>query len=580
MNFLQKEQLYTDGRVILNGKPCFKYADLIVCCNTDYYHAIFLKTGNFFTILMNDYKTLPTLEIATLVLKSLLDSEFMMSKKDKPDKKRLQELYDKLNDEEKYYKSGNYIVRIGTDNPPLKSATFSLEPNVLISSIKVFITSMSTKIEAIVNKENREKLIKYDKLFTVYVNEAKTFKELICIEAFQENDEIKIKLVSENEYYLNHSSMQNTTITGNLLWTLQTLDYSTNIDRDKPFEIKYEGHSLNAEKQRFFFVFSINGIKITNDIRFGLITFSTESGIASDRNTTFNRLLSQKSDCYAQVVVIENSLRTAVNIALGMLDKAINLLYMVLLDDSSRSFFGIKEVYNFWDYDIINLNLLVDDLFYVENVFSTQNYAVLSSKKSKSIKSIEIKEQLSALLNNENILEDFFYLEESKKNDDLLQSVFWLNSSKKSTNKKEKIISLYNSVEFLVTGEKGETLSQVLESEYGEEYNKAIADITSAYNDIQNKDLKKRIEGAITSSFEGTSSVKSKLECLVKNLNVSFTDAEWDLFDKLKKNRQKLIHNKRISSPISNQELNELYHIFSKLIVHKINSLTNGENND
>lgn len=166
MNFLQKEQLYTDGRVILNGKPCFKYADLIVCCNTDYYHAIFLKTGNFFTILMNDYKTLPTLEIATLVLKSLLDSEFMMSKKDKPDKKRLQELYDKLNDEEKYYKSGNYIVRIGTDNPPLKSATFSLEPNVLISSIKVFITSMSTKIEAIVNKENREKLIKYDKLFT------------------------------------------------------------------------------------------------------------------------------------------------------------------------------------------------------------------------------------------------------------------------------------------------------------------------------------------------------------------------------------------------------------------------------
>lgn len=58
------------------------------------------------------------------------------------------------------------------------------------------------------------------------------------------------------------------------------------------------------------------------------------------------------------------------------------------------------------------------------------------------------------------------------------------------------------------------------------------------------------------------------------------SDAEWDLFDKLKKNRQKLIHNKRISSPISNQELNELYHIFSKLIVHKINSLTNGENND
>ena len=52
------------------------------------------------------------------------------------------------------------------------------------------------------------------------------------------------------------------------------------------------------------------------------------------------------------------------------------------------------------------------------------------------------------------------------------------------------------------------------------------------------------------------------------------------LFNKLKNNRHKLLHNKKINTKITNRELNELYHIFAKLIVYKINALISGGNND
>ena len=50
--------------------------------------------------------------------------------------------------------------------------------------------------------------------------------------------------------------------------------------------------------------------------------------------------------------------------------------------------------------------------------------------------------------------------------------------------------------------------------------------------------------------------------------------------NKLKNNRHKLLHNKKINTKITNRELNELYHIFAKLIVYKINALISGGNND
>lgn len=229
-------------------------------------------------------------------------------------------------------------------------------------------------------------------------------------------------------------------------------------------------------------------------------------------------------------------------------------------------------------------SLTVDEHFYVEDVISTQQYAILNRKNSLITQLITVDEEFSDLLNKDNVLEEFFYLDKSKDKrklaEDLLQSIVWLNASLKTENSKEKIISLYNCLEFLVTGEKGTLLSQELYLAYGSEYDTSIERIKKVVNEIQNEELRKRIDGVIKSSFEGNSSLQSKLESLIDRLPITFEDRDWKLFNKLKKNRQKLIHNKKISAPITNQELNELFHLFSKVIIYRIIDISNGEKND
>ena len=383
---------------------------------------------------------------------------------------------------------------------------------------------------------------------------------------------------------MKHSQMNGMKITGNLLWALQVMEYSLNKNRDKPIEMRIEDKSLNTGKRRFFFLFSIRGLEIKTDVRFGLVTFSNQSGIDIDRENEYTAILEKTNQCYAQVAIVNESLRMAAEEAVKVVDKALTLLQIILLDDSPQIFYNTKDTYKSWDFKMLSFSLTVDEHFYVEDVMNTQQYAILNRKNSLITQLITVDEEFSDLLNKDNILEDFFYLDKSKDKrklaEDLLQSIVWLNSSLKTEDSKEKIISLYNCLEFLVTGEQGTLLSRELHLVYGSEYDISIEGIKKVVNEIQNEELRKRIGGVIKSSFEGNSSLQSKLESLIDRLPITFEDRDWELFNKLKKNRQKLIHNKKNSASITNQELNELFHLFSKVIIYRIIDISNGEKND
>lgn len=580
MGFINKERLYTTGIISVNGKKGFKYADIIIGCGDDYHHAVFFKVQNFFTIMMDDYQTLPTTEIAEKVLAMLSEVDITGPAGEKIDKNKIKDLLSSLKLEQKYHKVGNYIVRTEETSLPCKKAKFLLNSTIPLDSINACITNMGTMLQISVNNENKYKLDKYDKLFFISTGGESIFKELLCIKAHPNNDSVVLNLVTEHEYFMKHSQMNGMKITGNLLWTMQVLDYSLNKDRDNPIEMRCENQSINTGKRRFFFLFSIQGLKIQNDVRFGLVTLSNESGIGNDREKEYTTMLSQSNHCYAQIAIVNDSLRLAAVEAANMVDKVITLLQILLLDDSPRSFFNTKDTYKSWDFKAISSSLSVDECFYVEDVISTQQYAILNRKNSFLTQPISVDEEFSNLLNKDNVLEDFFYLTKSKEAEDLLQAIVWLNKSLKTEDSKEKVISLYNCVEFLVTGEKGSLLSQELHLAYGSEYDSSISEIRRVINEIQNEELRERISGVIKSSFEGNASVQSKLEALIERLPITFETTDWQLFEKLKKNRQRLIHNKKISVPITNQELNELFHLFSKVIIYKIINLSNGGKND
>lgn len=580
MDFVKKENLYTNGGLLINGKSGFKYADIIVGCGDEYYHAVFLKYQNYFTIMMDDYQTLPTIDIATEVLTMLSEADMSGPLSEKPDQDKIKELLKKLNPSENYYKVGSYIVRIGNGTIPNKKATFSLSGGAYLSKLKACITNMSTVIHAVIEGENKSKLDKYDKLFSISVERETVFRELICIKTTPDNDKVNLDFITEHEYFMKHSQMNGVKFSGNPFWAMQVMEYSINRGRDIPIEMRFENQSLNTGKKRFFFLFSIRGLKIKRDVRFGLVTLSNESGISVDRENELTSLLSDGNDCYAQIAVVNDSLRMAAEEASAMVDKVVSLLQVILLDDSSRGFFGTRETYKSWDYEVLNASIGVNDHFYIEDIINTQQYAILSRTSSTITSSASIDEQTIDLLNKDNVLEDFFYLSRNKNAEDLLQAIVWLNASKKALGLKERVIALYNSIEFLVTDQKGNTLSQELQALFGEEYSSSMAEINTSIAKIENEKLRERINGAIKASFEGKSSVQSKLETLIARLKVKFEESDWELFDKLKKNRQKLIHNKKVSSPITNQELNELFHLISKLIVCKIVAISEGGYND
>ena len=580
MDFVKKENLYTPGGLLINGKSGFKYADIIVGSGDEYYHAVFLKYQNYFTIMMDDYQTLPTTDIAIEVLTMLSDADMSGPLSEKPDQDKLRELLEKLNSSQNYYKAGNYIVRTGNVTIPYKKAIFLLSEGIYLSNIKACITNMSTVIHASVEGEHKSNLDKYDKVFSISVEGETVFRELICIKAVPDNNNVNLDFITEHEHFMKHSQMNGVKFSGTPFWTMQVMEYSINRGRDIPIEMRFDNQSLNTGKKRFFFLFSIRGLKIKRDVRFGLATLSNESGISVERENEFISLLSDSNDCYAQIAVVNDSLRVAAEEASAMVDKVVSLLQVILLDDSSRGFFGTRETYKSWDFEVLNASIGVNDHFYIEDVINTQQYAILNRTNSTITSSASIDEQIIDLLNKDNVLEDFFYLNQNKNAEDLLQAIVWLNTSKKSLGLKERVIALYNSIEFLVTDQKGNTLSQDLQALFGEEYIASMVDIEASVAKIKNKKLRERINGAIKASFEGKSSVQSKLETLISRLEVKLEDRDWELFDKLKKNRQKLIHNKKVSSPITNQELNELFHLISKLIVHKIVAISEGGYND
>ena len=390
---------------------------------------------------------------------------------------------------------------------------------------------------------------------------------------FLTNDIVELSFSTEHEHYLMSTIMQKTLLGGSVFWAFEITKHLTNLERDIPIEMKIAG--VKPQSCRLFFVFAIYGLSIQYDLRFGLVTFSNDSGIDNERTLKFLELTTLKPDCYAQVTIFENDINKAIINAKKSIKKAIELLQIVMLDDSTTFFFETQSnITENWDQSQLTTRLDIADYFYVEDVENNINYAIVPGKQTETKTSVQISNNLFDLLNNENIIENFFYLED-KKNDDLLQSIFLLNQSYIVKDKKQRIICLYNSIEFLVTGESGHKLSEELSS-YNE-YQQVMTCIGKVVEGIKNEELRNRMSGAINSTFSGNSSVKSKLETLVKKIGLQLLEKDWALFDKLKNNRQKLIHNKKVQDEITNQELDELYHLISKIIINNIVFVTNKE---
>lgn len=574
-DFIQEEGLYTSGQFSYNGNPYIKYADFIIYENGEFCHLILIK--NNVNFMFKEYKTMKDISfgLAKKVLKLAQLVDYSSNAVwEKPDVSCFERLYELINTSDVHYQEKNIIIDL-SDNPPnKKSIEFTINNNLPIKQMDVVITNLQTVVTANITQSSYAQMRNLDKIFCIQVKSKEVFKNLLCDKStFLTNDIVELSFSTEHEHYLMSTIMQKTLLGGSVFWAFEITKHLTNLERDIPIEMKIAG--VKPQSCRLFFVFAIYGLSIQYDLRFGLVTFSNDSGIDNERTLKFLELTTLKPDCYAQVTIFENDINKAIINAKKSIKKAIELLQIVMLDDSTTFFFETQSnITENWDQSQLTTRLDIADYFYVEDVENNINYAIVPGKQTETKTSVQISNNLFDLLNNENIIENFFYLED-KKNDDLLQSIFLLNQSYIVKDKKQRIICLYNSIEFLVTGESGHKLSEELSS-YNE-YQQVMTCIGKVVEGIKNEELRNRMSGAINSTFSGNSSVKSKLETLVKKIGLQLLEKDWALFDKLKNNRQKLIHNKKVQDEITNQELDELYHLISKIIINNIVFVTNKE---
>ena len=119
-----------------------------------------------------------------------------------------------MNPDKNYYKIGNFIVRTGEKNIPYKKTEFLLNSMIPLANVNACITNIGMRLQVTINNENKEKLDKYDRVFFVSVDGEVVFKELMCLKAFPDIDNVVLDLVSEHEYFMKHSQMNGMKLQG------------------------------------------------------------------------------------------------------------------------------------------------------------------------------------------------------------------------------------------------------------------------------------------------------------------------------------------------------------------------------
>ena len=518
--------------------------------------------------MMGDLKSFPDYDLTIKALNMLSEVNFSsFSNVDKPKNEIFIELSKIVNKDTFYYQNKNYVLRINNNTITPKSYEFKLNADIKIETANITITNLETDFKISINNLDLYKINGYQQLFYLSIDDEIEFNDLLCLNNKSVDNITILHLTSEKFYYLNNYTIEETRIQGNAFWALQLMDYFLNINRDTPIQIKIDG-TQNLLK-RYFFVFPINGIILKTDIRFGMISFSPDSGIDVVKEQALRNILKCDVDGFAQIVIVQKSPKEAINDAFKLLKKTLNLLRMLLLDDSPFLLFNNKNIPNRWDINFVRRTIEIGSYFYVEDVLQENTNAILPCKNERKVNRLMPNEIIIDEINKNNFFEEYFYSSETTEKESILQAIFWLNESFEKLDKKERVISLYNSIEFLVKKEKGISLDEELSKIY-DEYNEIKDSLIKITSGIKNPELKKRISGLILKCFEGDTSVKTKFDNLTKRLNIILSENEWKIYDALKDNRHALIHNKKLKNEISNKELDVLYHLISRVIIAKI----------
>ena len=448
------------------------------------------------------------------------------------------------------YKSESYVL--------LKEIDYKIQVNSSVLYCSPNIATLFSRIETSKIDKNKIKSINY--LTDIEVNIS--YNENIYNDRGNiKNTEIvndKLDLIIEPI----EATLLETTILNEMYFNQVTPEDIINIMSNvtSSFEVgKTDKEYKNVKKYKY--ITTLDNFELENDIfQFGDIIFSK---ILEDLEVEKIKPNSKKY-IYVSTYITANTIAEAQKIAIQKIESALNIMQLIEKNSCLYKLYNEKEEINEWDVRKIFIDYRVGEKFYIFNIFETEQI-VYGSNRELIIKNYGYLSDKCDLVTYNDEINKLFQNDIERK-DNLSSAIYWLNKGIEEINidLNKCVLYLNIALEYCANGEKGESFFvqkeeaiQIFEniSNYIEEnyHNNEIA-----------YEIKNKLKGTLSSA-----SLKNRFETMLKKLNISYTEDQFNTYNKVRDARNDIIHGRK-KVKIQKHDIIACYMFLSKVMFYKL----------
>lgn len=293
--------------------------------------------------------------------------------------------------------------------------------------------------------------------------------------------------------------------------------------------------------------------------------------------------LSEECVTVAWVNIKSDSLYNAFSSGKKLLILATEFLSFMLKNDMYTDWFGTGQFdYNVWDIRSHYPRISLGSVFYIENCILGESIT-LADENMKIPASIKLDDNAEYLFDYDWIESFFCKLQtENKKILRLQYALKWIVQAWNTDDVYDRVIYCSMALEFIVNGEKGKNIfdeyadkagrgcftkpeRRVLTNSIIEKIEIKEIDGFSEDNIVAiNESIQKMVQSKLTEVSFGT-----KLDLLIRRLDIPVSSDEKDLLNKARKIRNELIHGLNMSS-ISTLQIKKLCGVTSRILMYKL----------
>ena len=346
-------------------------------------------------------------------------------------------------------------------------------------------------------------------------------------------------------------------------------------------------NEMKAERT-FLVAMAINNLKLLNgSCSVGDVRIGEEIKVSSE----FEELL-EKGGADERVIIWTDQRATnhyeAYSLAKEKLMRVVDLVAFFAKNDCLAEYFGIGDMCEHWDASKLFPEISLMNIAYIEDCMDRQAICVSGNERIEP----HVRELDDVDINN--IESDWIekcYIkctqEKNKKIESLFNAIRWINKVGNSTNKGDNIIYCVMALEFCLYKEKGNTIVEDKLNEYGIKEQSLMKTLTQNISvkikteGLENADAQilEKLESDMNSYLASKlkeASFNSKLQKMVKRLDVPITEDEMKLIAFFRNKRNSMIHGKGMDE-IKETSIKKMIGIVSRIITYKLQELLRGD---